>query len=118
MQKALKNKVTMIGLLTLLLMLGGDLTIRAEKYLNDGHPGMEAMQRDCESLSKDLKEMFEQLNKVESSKPTEEQMAEKKKHQEMMKKVLHEMTLHMEAEAIMLGEFQEKGLGHEGHHTP
>ena len=117
MKISLRKQMVLSLFFIFTFMLLQKTTIDGAEELNKAHPKMEQMMRDCEALNRDLKEMFAQLNKAESMKP-EEQAEENKKHREMMKKVLHEMTLHMESEVKMLEMLKSEKLGHEGHHTP
>ncbi len=87
----------------------------AEMDMKDAHQSMERVMRDCGALSQNLKAMFEQSERA-GAVSSPQQTAEIQKHQAMMKRLLDEMTVHMEAEVKMLEEMKANGLWHDGHH--
>ena len=91
MKPSLRRRMILSLFFIFTFMLLQKTAIQGAEELNKAHPKMEQMMRDCEALNRDLKEMFTQMKKTESLKP-EEQAEENKKHREMMKTVLHEMT--------------------------
>ena len=109
-------KITIVVSMLLWLLSSFPLAARAEMDLGEAHEKMQQVMRDCETLSQNLKGMFDQLQKMEAAKNSPQQTAELQKHQEMMKQLLHEMTVHMEAEARMLEEMKAHGLWHDRHH--
>ena len=71
--------ITMVVSVLALVLYGFPPATYGEMDARDAHRNMEKMMRDCESLSQNLKGMFDQLEKMETAVNSPQQTAEVQK---------------------------------------
>lgn len=112
--KTVRNVVLAAGVVICIGMTGGgSLATEQQDFTTEEiHGLMEKAMRDCGQLNQDLKAMFDRYKEFDGKKG----QAEVRQHQELMKRLLHELQSHMEDEVHMLAQLKAMGAGHEGHH--